>query len=294
MKDIITARPPWLKKRLVLNSAYARTRIAVSEGGIHTVCASSLCPNQNECFSRAQATFLLLGDVCTRACAFCSVKKGRPFSCEDETEKVFDAIAKLGIRYAVLTSVTRDDLEDGGARQFADVVRLVKSDPRNIRVEVLTPDFKGDKQAIKTVADSAPDVFGHNIETVESLYSHVRPGAVYSRSLELLRYVKELNPRQLAKSSIMVGLGEKDEDLFAAIRDLREAGCDILTIGQYLRPGPENIAVTKYVLPEDFDRYRVMALSLGFKYVASGPFVRSSYMAEDAYHACKGGDDDRS
>ena len=199
-------RPAWLKKRIIINDVLADTRKALSDERINTVCASSICPNQNECFSKSQATFLLLGDICTRACAFCSAKRGFVRGIDDnEPQRILDAIIKLGIRYAVITSVTRDDLKDGGAGQFAKTVRLIKRHSRRIRIEVLTPDFKGKREAIKKITETAPDVFGHNIETVERLYASVRSGSDYGRSLELLRYVKEINPAQLTKSSLMVG-----------------------------------------------------------------------------------------
>ena len=285
MMNTVISRPHWLKKQLIISDAAANTRKILSDENIHTVCGSSICPNQNECFSKGQATFLLLGDICTRGCAFCSAKIGAAGNVdEDEPRRISDAIVKLGIRYAVITSVTRDDLEDGGAGQFAKTARLIRGNPDPVKVEFLTPDFKGDKEAVKIAAEASPEVFGHNIETVERLYESVRSGADYGRSLELLRYVKELNPRQLTKSSIMVGLGEREEEVLKVMQDLRGAGCDILTIGQYLRPGRDNLLAVKYVTPEEFGAYNESALGLGFKYVLSGPFVRSSYLAEECYN----------
>ena len=287
--NAIIERPPWLKKRLVMNNAPAGTSKILSEEAIHTVCSSAFCPNQNECLSHGQATFLLLGDVCTRACAFCAVKKGMPQAAgRGESFAVTETVKKLGLRYAVLTSVTRDDLEDGGASQFVNVIRAIRQYSKEVKVEVLTPDFKGNEKAVKTVIDASPDVFGHNIETVERLYFTVRAGADYHRSLNLLRYVKKLNPSGLTKSSIMAGLGESAEELLSAMKDLRQAGCDILTIGQYLRPRKDNLSVAKYVKPREFGRFKEAALGLGFKYCASGPFVRSSYLAEEAYNSIKG------
>ncbi len=278
-------RPPWLKKRLIQNSALADTRKILSEERIHTVCESSICPNQNECFANSQATFLLLGDICTRGCAFCSAKRGSAKGVidEDEPRRILDAVRRLGLRYVVITSVTRDDLEDGGADHFAKTICLIKKYSQSIKIEVLIPDFKGDRKAIERVTEAGPDVFGHNIETVERLYKRARAGADYNRSLELLRYVKEIKPLQLTKSSIMAGLGEEAGEVFSAMKDLREAYCDILTIGQYLRPRQDNMPVSKYVTPREFGRYKEMALKLGFKHVLSGPFVRSSYLAEEAY-----------
>ena len=289
MTSTLIARPPWLKKRLISSETLADTKRILSEEAIRTVCESSICPNQNECFSRAQATFLLSGDVCTRACAFCSVKKGTPSAVDkDEPRRILDAIRKLGIRYLVLTSVTRDDLDDGGAGQFADVIRIVRGYSREIKIEVLVPDFKGDAAAVKRVVEARPDVFGHNIETVERLYGTARAGANYCRSLELLQCAKDASALQLTKSSIMVGLGETEEDMLSAMKDLRKVNCDILTIGQYLRPRQDNVPVARYVTPHEFGRYRKAGLKLGFRYVASGPFVRSSYMAEETYSMAVG------
>ena len=281
---VITERPSWLKKRLAAAGAEFEARKILSEEGVLTVCESALCPNRNECFANKQATFLLLGDICTRDCSFCSVKRGVPRA-PDNTEpaRIAEAARRLDIRYAVVTSVTRDDLEDGGARQFADVIGSLRSSSRAIKVEILTPDFKGDPEALRRVIEARPDVFGHNIETVGRLYPTVRSGAGYRRSLGLLRRAKDIRASQLTKSSIMVGLGEGENDILAAMRDLREAGCDILTIGQYLRPAQANIPVSRYVTPEEFEKYKESAVRLGFRYVASGPFVRSSYMAEKIY-----------
>jgi len=285
---ISTQTPPWLKKRLVANDVLGLTLKTLSEGRVHTVCGSSLCPNLNECFSNGQATFLLLGNICTRGCAFCSVEKRRiprPVNA-DEPSEVLAAVKKMNIRYAVLTSVTRDDFEDGGAGRFADTIRLIRNYSEEIKIEALVPDFRGDRKAVETVLDAGPDVFAHNIETVERLYPAVRPGANYRRSLSLLRSAKDMDPGQLTKSSIMTGLGEDDDDLGLAMEDLRSAGCDILTIGQYLKPGKDNIDVVRYVTPREFESYKKKALELGFRYVASGPFVRSSYKAEKAYFEC--------
>ncbi|MDD5428586.1 MAG: lipoyl synthase [Candidatus Omnitrophica bacterium] len=289
-------RPSWLKKRLIYNGALADTRKILSEGGINTVCASSVCPNQNECFANSQATFLLLGEKCTRSCAFCncgnsSAGLNLPYDPPDpsEPERILSAVKKLGLRYVVLTSVTRDDLADGGAGQFAATIRVVKSYSDKIKVEVLTPDFKGDERSVGTVAEAGADVFAHNIETVESLYSRVRPGADYGRSLKLLKYVKKIKPSQLTKASIMVGLGEDEVSVLRTIKDIAGTGCDILTIGQYLSPGPDNAPVAKYVTPQEFERYKEAALRTGLKHVAAGPFVRSSYLAETAYKNARKG-----
>lgn len=282
------ARPPWLTKKLIVNNRLADTIKILSEERIATVCESGLCPNRNECFSRSQAAFLLLGRVCTRNCGFCSVEKGVPgVPRSDEPEEIADATRRLNLRFVVLTSVTRDDLTDGGAGQFADTINAIRCNTPDVKVEVLVPDFKGEKTSVKIVADARPDVFSHNIETVENSYGMARPMAGYSRSLEVLRYAKEAGLRY-TKSSIMVGLGEEPGELLKTMKDLRGAGCDILTLGQYLRPRKANLPVAKYITPEEFQEYKKMAYGLGFKYVASGPFVRSSYMAEEGYLAVKG------
>lgn len=278
-------RPSWLKKKLVLNPALADTRNILSQERVYTVCESSICPNQNECFSKSQATFLLLGGICTRACAFCSAKRGIAEAVdEDEPRRISEAIRRLSIRHAVVTSVTRDDLSDGGAGQFVETVRLIRSHQRKVMIEVLVPDFKGDREAISKVVEAEPEVFGHNIETVERLYGEVRSGADYARSLDLLRYAKGLSPARFTKSSIMVGLGESAGEVISTMKDLRKCGCDIVTIGQYLRPRQGNVPVARYVTPKEFDMYKEEALKSGFKAAISGPFVRSSYLAEEAYN----------
>ena len=288
MTNTIIARPPWLKKRLVANSILAETRRVLSEGGVRTVCESGICPNQNECFSSGHATFLLLGDICTRSCAFCSVRRGLPSAIDrDEPRKIADTVKKLALRYVVLTSVTRDDLEDGGASHFAETIRSIRRYSADALIEVLTPDFRGDRRAVEIVTEAGPEVFGHNIETAESLYAAARIGAKYQRSLELLRYVKKIAAHQITKSSIMVGLGEQEAEIIATLEDLREAGCDIVTIGQYLRPRQNNLRIARYITPDEFDRYKIAALRMGFKYVSSGPFVRSSYGAEEGYLRAK-------
>ncbi len=287
--------PSWLKKRLIVNDALYDTLKILSEAKVKTICASSGCPNQNECFSKAQATFLILGDRCTRSCAFCNCRAGLnlPYGPAEKDmlpvdpskpEKIAAVIGRLALKYAVITSVTRDDLEDGGAAQFVKVIRSIRRLSGDVRIEVLVPDFKGNFASIKMISGAAPDVLGHNIETVRRLYETVRAFADYDRSLRLLKYVKKINPRQRTKSSIMVGLGENEEEVFSAMEDLRDTGCDMLAIGQYLRPGKDNIPVARYVTPAEFGRYKAKAAELGFKYTASGPFVRSSYNAEEYYY----------
>ena len=295
MTNALVRRPGWLKKRLIVSEIAAQTTKIIYEEGLNTVCSSLLCPNQNECFSGSQATFLLLGDVCTRKCAFCSAKKGIPVSsAQDEPSRILSAVQKLSLKYVVLTSVTRDDLMDGGAAQFAESIASIRRYRRAIGIEVLVPDFAGSERSVKVVVEAGPDVFGHNIETVESLYGTVRRGADYRRSLKLLKFAKAIDSDMLTKSSIMVGLGEREPEILTAIKDLRAVGCDVLTIGQYLSPCNDSIPVRRYVAPDEFGTYKEAALKLGFKYVVSGPFVRSSYMAEEAYRSLRGGKYDRS
>jgi lipoic acid synthetase len=248
---------------------------------LHTVCESARCPNLHECFHRGTATFLILGDRCTRGCGFCSVARESPLALDpDEPANVARMAARMGLRYVVVTSVTRDDLADGGSAHFAETVRRVRQALPEAGVEVLTPDFGGDLHAVARVADSGPEVFNHNLETVERLYHRVRPRADYLRSLELLGFAKRRRPEAWTKSGLMVGLGETPAEVQAALGDLRRADVDIVTIGQYLQPARRNLPVAEYVPPGQFETYRRYALSLGFPTVFSGPLVRSSYMAD--------------
>ncbi len=250
--------------------------------GLNTVCWSAKCPNIGECFKRGTATFLILGDVCTRNCGFCGIKNGTPNRLDlVEPIKVGQAVRKLGLKYAVVTSVTRDDLPDGGAGHYAATVWAIRRFNPECKIEVLIPDFQGDKDALYIVVDSKPDVINHNVETIPRLYAKVRPQADYHRSLELLKNVKEMQPGFVTKSGLMVGVGESIEEVEGTFKDLRDAGCDLLTVGQYLRPSPENIPVERYVHPDEFEHLRKVALELGFRNAASGPFVRSSYFADE-------------
>ncbi len=259
------------------------TRILRSRG-LHTVCESARCPNRMECFSSRTATFMILGNVCTRDCSFCGVDKGLPMPVdEEEPKRLAEAAVEMGLEHVVITSVTRDDLEDGGARQFAAAVREVKRRLPTSTVEVLTPDFKGSEVSLRIVLGEAPDVYNHNLETVEELYPRVRPRADYGRSLRLLARVKELNPTVKVKSGIMVGLGENREQLRKTFRDLAEVGCDMLTIGQYLRPSRRQLPVERFVPPEEFEELRLEALEAGLPVVFSAPLVRSSYRAKEAF-----------
>ena len=252
---------------------------------LHTVCESARCPNLHECFSRGAATFMILGNLCTRGCGFCSVPKGSPhktpFTLEpDEPANVARMAATLQLRYVVITSVNRDDLPDGGSMHFAETVRAVRRALPHSRIEVLTPDFCGDLGAVARVLDAAPDVFNHNVETIARLYRRVRPQANYAQSLEVLRFAKSYAPKLLTKSGFMVGLGEDPGEAEKLLRDLRAVHVDVVTIGQYLQPTRRNLAVARYVDPAEFNAYRQYGLSLGFKMVFSGPLVRSSYMAD--------------
>lgn len=279
-----TPKPPWLKVRLPSGPEYEQTRRLLHEGRLHTVCQEACCPNIFECFARHTATFLILGDHCTRDCAFCAVKSGPLLPPDpDEPERVAQAAARLKLTYVVVTSVTRDDLPDGGAAQFAATIRALRRQIAELRVEVLIPDFQGDPQALAAVLDAGPDVLNHNVETVPRLYPAVRPQADYERSLALLERATRQAPHIPTKSGMMLGLGETDEEVRSTLEDLYGAGCRILTLGQYLQPGPDNHPVVSYVSPETFERWKRYALDLGFGEAAAGPFVRSSYRAEASF-----------
>ena len=272
-------RPEWLKVRLPHGEGYRRVLELVGRHRLHTVCESARCPNLGECWGAGTATFMILGDVCTRSCGFCAVKTGRPLGLDlDEPERLAQAVRSLGLRHAVITSVNRDELPDGGAAIFAACIRAVRHQVPGCRVEVLIPDFQGNWAALQTVLDAAPDILNHNTETVPRLYQRVRPQAKYARSLELLRRAKERGA--FTKSGLMVGIGETDAEIEAVLRDLRAVDCDVLTIGQYMQPTKDHLPVHRFVEPERFERYRDTALQMGFRYCESGPLVRSSYHAE--------------
>ncbi len=280
--------PGWIKTKNVLGEH--KTKQLLRFHGLSTVCEEARCPNKGHCFSKPTATFMILGDACTRNCGFCSVRSSRPALPDPaEPEKVALASREMGLRYVVITSVTRDDLPDGGAGQFAETIRMVRHHLPEAGIEVLTPDFLGDRIALKQVLDARPDVFNHNVETVPRLYPRVRPQADYRRSLAVLAAAAEEAPDIRTKSGLMVGLGESFEEVVSVMRDLRAAGCSILTIGQYLRPGRDNLPVVEYIRPEVFDRYREAALGLGFSHVASAPLVRSSMNAEEMCSDSAGG-----
>lgn len=272
--------PPWLTVRLPKRRPIEDVQELLRERRLHTVCEEARCPNLWECWTKKSATFMIMGDTCTRSCRFCAVKtgKGAPLD-PDEPARVADAAQALGLRHVVVTSVNRDELENGGAEHFAATILALKERlPRSV-IEVLTPDFLGKKEAIQIVVDAKPHVFNHNIETVPRLYRQVRPQARYARSLEMLRYIKEANPNIYTKSGLMVGLGENKDEVIELLRDLRAHSVDIVTIGQYLKPGKGYLDVAEYVHPDVFAEYKKIGEDIGFLFAASGPFVRSSYNA---------------
>ncbi len=278
-------KPEWLKIKIQGSKNKTYVENVLKSLSLHTVCEHASCPNLMECFSRRTATFMILGNVCSRNCTFCDVEKGIPRPVDDrEPLHVAQAVKKLNLKHVVITSVTRDDLPDGGAGHFSDVIRKVRELNPEVSVEVLIPDFKGDLEALKKVIDAEPEVINHNVETVPRLYREVRPMAVYERSVKLLADVKTANSDILTKSGIMVGLGEREEEVLSVFEDLRKAGCDLLTVGQYLAPSSKHHPVVEYVHPDVFEKYKKAALEMGFKHVASGPFVRSSYHADKALY----------
>jgi lipoic acid synthetase len=273
---------PWLRRRLPTGADYERTADIVSSLGLETICTNANCPNRGECWSRGTATVLILGNICTRNCRFCSVSCGKPEP-PDPTEpaKIAELVKKMGLKYLVITSVDRDDLPDGGAGHFRDCINKVRDEVANVRFEILTPDFKGcQEEAIEILSEAAPFVFGHNIETVRQLYPTVRPGGDYQRSLRLLELAGRSYPDMPRKSSIMLGLGESDEQVRDALEDLRRVGCSRIVIGQYLRPSKDALAVVSYVEPARFDYWKQEAKRLGFSWVMAQPFARSSFLAE--------------
>jgi lipoic acid synthetase len=277
-------KPDWIKVRLPSNPVFFSTKALISDLRLHTVCESAQCPNRWECWSQGTATVMIAGDRCTRACGFCAVSTAKPFALEpDEPNRVAEAVRRLKLKHVVITAVARDDLPDGGAGHFANTILAVKEAQRQIVVEVLVPDFNGQESSINTVLAAQPDIFNHNLETVERLTPVVRSRAKYRLSLKVLQRAKQLDPDVVTKSGIMLGLGESENELFQALDDLREAGVQVLTLGQYLRPTPKHLPVLEYVAPETFALYREIAMQKGFEYVASGPLVRSSYHAAD-YH----------
>jgi len=278
------ALPEWLKKRAPQQELLQEMQKLLRSLSLHTVCEEARCPNIGECFTRKTATFMILGDRCTRNCRFCAVKKGNPLPLDpQEPENVAKAVNKLRLKYVVITSVTRDDLDDGGANQFAKTIKEIRKLNKGVKIEVLIPDFKGSLSSLKKVIEAKPFVLNHNLETIPRLYSEVRPLANYERSLKLLEQAKELNSSIYTKSGLMVGLGETFGEVIEVMKDLRRVKCDILTIGQYLRPSIKHLPVKEYVRPEKFEEYEKIGKSQGFLSVISGPFVRSSYRAKEVW-----------
>lgn len=278
-------RPDWLKVRFPGGRDFAEIKSILRLHRLHTVCEEAVCPNIGECFNSRTATFLVLGDVCTRNCGFCAVKKGRP-SDPDPTEpkRIADAVMEIGLRYVVVTSVTRDDLPDGGARHYAETIREIKRSDPNCLIEVLIPDFLGSYEALRVVVDEGPDVLNHNLETVPRLYYRVRPMANYLRSLRVLEMAKMLASHITTKSGLIMGLGEGLDEIMGVMGDLRAVGCDVLTMGQYISPGDQSLPVARYYAPEDFDDLKFKAEQIGFRHVTSAPLVRSSYHASSLHN----------
>jgi lipoic acid synthetase len=274
--------PEWIREKKLNLQQLHELKTLFREKSLLTVCESLACPNRSECFSRGTATFMILGEVCTRSCGFCNVTTGRPYAppSAQEPQAVADAARQMGLRHVVVTSVTRDDLPDGGSAHFAATIRAIRATLPGAAIEVLTPDFRGDLQAVETVLEAMPDYFNHNVETVPRLYDFVRPGARFERSCVVLRHARRVAPSVVTKSGLMLGLGERRDEVLGVMRSLLDAGCSILTIGQYLQPKREKLDVVEYVLPEVFDQYREAGERMGFAAVFAGPFVRSSYMAD--------------
>lgn len=282
-------KPPWLRVKMPSGKTYFELKRLARQHRLHTVCEEAMCPNIGECWKQRSATFMLLGDTCTRSCGFCAVKTGRPDIIDaQEPERVAETIATLKLRYAVITSVNRDDVKDGGSHIFAETIRAVRRHAPECRVEVLIPDFKGNWEALAEVVEARPDVLNHNMESIARLYDKVRPQARYERSLELLWQVKQLDPTMRSKSGLMVGLGETLPEIVAVMHDLRHATCDLLTIGQYLSPSPRHLPVVRFYHPDEFAELKSQGEAMGFVHVEAGPLVRSSYHAATQEAAAKG------
>ena len=276
-------KPDWIRIKLHTSAKFQDVKAKLRKSSLHTVCEEATCPNIGECFSKGTATFMILGDLCTRRCPFCDVAHGRPNGVDEaEPERLASTIKDMNLKYVVITSVDRDDLRDGGAAHFADCIKAIRSASPNIKVEVLTPDFRGRLDtAIALLSSQLPDVMNHNLETVPRLYKKARPGADYQHSLDLLHNFKKINPRVITKSGVMVGLGESDSEIEEVMRDLKRHEVDMVTIGQYLQPTKGHLPVHRYVHPDQFRRFEEIGLAIGFKHVASGPLVRSSYHADE-------------
>jgi lipoyl synthase len=274
--------PEWIREKKLNLESLRGIKTLLRESSLHSVCESLACPNRSECFSRGTATFMILGDICTRSCGFCNVTTGRPYAppSADEPRAVAEAAKKMGLRHVVVTCVTRDDLDDGGAQQFADTIRELRVALPDAAVEVLTSDFRGNAASVRTVVEARPDYFNHNVETVPRLYDFVRPGSRFTRSLGVLREAKRIDPKVVTKSGLMLGLGERRDEVIDVLRDLRAQDVEIVTIGQYLQPKREKLDVVEYVHPDVFAEYEQIGDEMGFRAVFAGPFVRSSYMAD--------------
>lgn len=284
----IQRKPEWIRVKAPVSKEYQATRKIVKDHSLVTVCEEAACPNIGECWAKRHATFMILGEICTRACAFCNVTTGKPNAVDVfEPFRVADAVEKLGLEHVVITSVDRDDLEDGGAKQFADVITAIREKSPDTTIEILTPDFKEKKGALEIVVEARPDVFNHNLETVPRLYPTIRPGARYFTSLDLLNRVKQLDPSIFTKSGLMVGLGETKIEVQQMMDDYRAADVDFLTIGQYLQPTPKHAPIDRFVTPEEFDAYAALARAKGFLMVSSSPLTRSSYLAGDDFARLK-------
>ncbi len=290
MSATLERRPEWLKIHMPQGENYSELKTLMRSKGLHTVCEEARCPNIGECWGHRTATFMILGSVCTRSCGFCAVATGRPMALDwEEPRRVAEAVKQMGLRHCVVTSVNRDELRDGGAALFAATIRWIRRVNPECSVEVLTPDFKGDEDALRIVMDARPNVFNHNVETVPRLYKRVRPQAVYTRSLEVLKLAKAMNPAAPVKSGFMLGLGEERDEVMQVLEDLRAHDVDIVTIGQYLRPSFKHLPVERYVKPEEFREFALAGKKLGFRHVESGPLVRSSYHAWDQAKAAEEG-----
>lgn len=290
MTSIAPKRPDWLRARFPTGENFERLRVLMREQSLNTVCEEARCPNIGECWNRGTATFMILGDTCTRACGFCAVTSGKPGALDlAEPKRVAFAISQMQLRHAVITSVNRDDVPDGGSRIFAETIRWTRRMSPDTTIEVLIPDFEGNWDALATVCDATPEILNHNIENVPRLYDRVRPKSVYTRSLELLKRAKELDPGTYTKSGLMVGLGEEKDEVLQVFEDLRAHGVEILTVGQYLRPTEKHLPLIRYYHPDEFAELKEAAFAMGFSHVESGPMVRSSYHAEEQAGAARKG-----
>ncbi|MBI04772.1 MAG: lipoyl synthase [Pelagibacteraceae bacterium] len=284
----ILKKPPWIRVKAPTSKFFKSTNKILKNKKIITVCEEASCPNISECWQKKHATFMILGDICTRACAFCNIKTGKPgFIDTDEPKKIAEAVSELGLQHVVVTSVDRDDLKDGGAAHFTKVIRYIRNLNPQCTIEILTPDFHKKPEALDILSNDLPDVFNHNLETVPRLYLSIRPGSRYFVSLKLLADIKKINPNIFTKSGLMVGLGESKDELYQVMDDLRSADVDFITIGQYLPPTPKHAKLEKFITPKEFDEYRKMAFAKGFLMVSSSPLTRSSYHASEDFKIMK-------